>query len=61
MKKQQLAEALAEALNILNVLQAELEPEQQGPIHKLFAMIPEEILEEVGFANNGQIFAKDLV
>ncbi len=61
MTKMQLAEALAEALNILNGLQAELDSSQQNPIHKLFATIPADILEACDFTNNGAIRAKSLV
>ena len=60
MTKRQLATALAEALNILNGLQADLEPAQQGDIHRLFATIPPKAIEDADFANNGTLNAAQL-
>lgn len=61
MTKQELAAALAEALNVLNGLQSELEGREQGYVHNVFAMIPRSTLEAVDFANNGEIHARDLL
>jgi hypothetical protein len=60
MTKRQLATALAEALNILNGLQADLEPAQQGGIHRLFATIPPKAMEDADFTNNGSMDASQL-
>ena len=61
MTKQQLAEALAEALNILNGIQAEMEPVDQAEIHTLLSTIPVSALDAADFRNNGTITATQLI
>lgn len=63
MNKQQLAEALAQAVNMVNELQAwnneNLTPSQSNGICKLLEMLPENVRSD--FANNWDIKAKDLL
>jgi len=63
MKKQEIATLLAEAMNILNDVQAldEVDYKLKGQIHNLFAKFPQQILVDADFANNGSIVVKDLM
>jgi hypothetical protein len=63
MNKQQLAEALAKALNVLNSVKGldELLDSERNAIYDILAMIPEKAMENVDFNNNGTIYAENLI
>jgi len=61
MTKSEMANILADAMNILNDVQSEdISEIIKGQIHNLFAKMPTKILAEADFANNGTLMAKDL-
>lgn len=63
MNKQQLAEALAKALNVLNSVKGNdtLMDCERNEIYNILAMIPEPAMENVDFDNNGTIHAENLI
>lgn len=63
MTKTEMAESLSVALDILNDIQSgvEVDGKMKGRIHAMFSMIPERLIEESDFRNNGTIGVKRLM
>ena len=61
MNKQQLAETLAQALNLLNGMNSDMNTEQQQDYHDILSSIPTQLLDRADFYNNGELAASDLL
>jgi hypothetical protein len=63
MTKQELAEALAKALNVLNSVKGseDIMDCERNAIYDVIAMIPGQAIENVDFHNNGTIYAENLI